>query len=148
MHTVRYWPIRQLSFPWPQMGTATLLAWMILCGMMPWCFILVLYLYISNIKPHVEAIVSGRGSYVRYSDEDRAQIGRYALKHGTATTVHKFKQRYPKICESSIRSIKQAYEKAIKEVQEYYGEDYDPDIHLIFSLPKKGGRKPSVMKKS
>ena len=62
--------------------------------------------------------------------------------------MHKFKQRYPKICESSIRSIKQAYEKAIKEVQEYYGEDYDPDIHLIFSLPKKGGRKPSVMKKS
>ena len=43
-----------------------------------------------------------------YRDEDRAAIGRNAAEHGNARAQKHFKNKYPELGESTVRSFKQS----------------------------------------
>lgn len=55
----------------------------------------------SNRKP--------RGTYVIYTDEDRARLGRYASVNGNERARKHFLSEYPKLSESTIRNFKKMY---------------------------------------
>ena len=65
-----------------------------------------------------------RNPYRRYSDTDRAVMGKYAAEHGNAEAVKKF----PGLRESTVRSFKKKYAQALES-----GEATD-------KLPSKRGR--------
>ena len=46
-------------------------------------------------------------SYVKYTPEDHYKIGKYGSKNGPAAAVRKFKSRFPKLTESTVRSLRQ-----------------------------------------
>ena len=54
-------------------------------------------------------------SYIRWTENDRYVIGKYSSEHGTAATVRKFKKKFPKIKESTVREFKKRYENQIRE---------------------------------
>ena len=50
-----------------------------------------------------------RGKYMKYSDADRAEIGRYALNFGSSKTMRAFKEKFPGLSESTVRGFKNCY---------------------------------------
>ena len=54
-----------------------------------------------------------RGPYLKFSPEEKAEIGRYASEHGVMKAMKRFEAKSVK--ESSIRDWKRAYEKELKE---------------------------------
>ena len=55
-----------------------------------------------------------RGRYEKYTDQQRFQIGKYAVENGTAASVRKYRPYFPKINESTIREIKRKYEVQVR----------------------------------
>jgi hypothetical protein len=51
-----------------------------------------------------------RGKYAQYSAAERAQIGRYAVRHGNAAAVRHFTRTLGRdISESSVRGMRDKY---------------------------------------
>ena len=59
----------------------------------------------------------GRGPYRKYTDQDRAHIGKNCSMHGAAATVSKFVQTFRNLNESAARTIRQKYEKELKQAE-------------------------------
>lgn len=47
-----------------------------------------------------------RGKYTKYTDSDRAAIGRYASENGTPKALKKFSSDFPGISECTVRNFK------------------------------------------
>ena len=47
---------------------------------------------------------------VKYTPEDRYKIVKYGSENGPASAVPKFKSRFPKLNESTVRSLRQKYQ--------------------------------------
>lgn len=58
-----------------------------------------------------------RKPYRRFSDTDRAVIGKYAAEHGNAEAMKRFKQEFPELPESTVRSFKIKYNNALESGQ-------------------------------
>lgn len=79
-----------------------------------------------------------RGEYLKFSEEDKVVIAKYASEHGVAKAVRHFQGKSVK--ESSVRDWKRIYEKELKDKRKNAtpGETIE-----ITSLPsKKQGRPP------
>ena len=65
---------------------------------------------------HEAASNSNRRStkYIKYTDTDRFNIGKYASEFGTASAVRHYKPIFPKLVESSVRSFKTKYESQLE----------------------------------
>ena len=59
----------------------------------------------------------GRGPYRKYTDQDRAQIGKYCSMHGAAATVRKFVSTFPNLNESTARTMRQKYKNKLKQAK-------------------------------
>ena len=53
-----------------------------------------------------------RESYVKYTP-DRCKIGKCSSENGPAAAVRKFKSRFPKLNESTVRSLRQKYKSEL-----------------------------------
>ncbi len=56
-----------------------------------------------------------RGSYVKFTPEQKAEVGKRAAEHGVAATVRYFGKRFPGLKESSVRTWRNAYTLEIKK---------------------------------
>lgn len=56
-----------------------------------------------------------RGSYQAFSPAERYNIGKHASEHGTASTLRKFKNLFPNLKESTVRSIRKKCEEELKQ---------------------------------
>ena len=54
----------------------------------------------------VEETKTRRSSYCKYAKTDRAEIGCYAVNHGVASAVRKFKGKFPAIKQQSVSNFK------------------------------------------
>lgn len=77
-----------------------------------------------------------RGNYLAYTPQDRAEIGKYCSQNGPASTVRKFSGKFPKLAESTVRSMKKSYEASLKTRKRKL--DFDGEITEL--VPKKRGR--------
>lgn len=56
-----------------------------------------------------------RGSYQTLSMTERYDIGKYAIENGTASTLRKFKNKFPTLKESAVRSICQKHQEELRK---------------------------------
>ena len=78
-----------------------------------------------------------RKPYRRFSDTDRAVIGKYAAEHGNAEAMKRFKQEFPELPESTVRSFKIKYNNAL-EAGQSSGE-------AIEKIPSKRRGRPKLL---
>ena len=62
----------------------------------------------------IEAEKKLRGSYTKYSDAQRHAIGKYASEYSTASTLKRYKNEFPELSESTVRSMRKKYEEEIQ----------------------------------
>lgn len=55
-----------------------------------------------------------RGSYTKYSDNQRHAIGKYASEYSTASTLRRYKDEFPELSESTVRTMRKKYEEEIR----------------------------------
>ena len=66
------------------------------------------------VKKSISEASPRRRSYTKFSVDDRCGIAKYAALHGTAATLRKFKPKFPKLHESTVRTFRDQYQKALK----------------------------------
>eukprot|EP00794_Sanderia_malayensis_P007876 gene7876-8726_t len=57
-----------------------------------------------------------RGKYQTYTEQKRAEIGRYASKNGIANALRQYKTELPALSESTVRGFKKAYIRELGNV--------------------------------
>ena len=65
------------------------------------------------IEKELDGSLKKRESYVKYTPEDPYKIGKYGSENGPAAAVRKFKSRFPKLNESTVRSLRQIYQSEL-----------------------------------
>ena len=78
-----------------------------------------------------------RKPYRRFSDTDRAVIGKYAAEHGNSEAMKRFKQEFPELPESTVRSFKIKYTNALESGQ--------PSGEAIDKIPSKRRGRPKLL---
>jgi len=78
-----------------------------------------------------------RKPYRRFSDTDRAIIGKYAAEHGNAEAMKRFKQEFPELPESTVRSFKIKYNNALESGESPGG--------AIDKIPSKRRGRPKLL---
>ena len=66
------------------------------------------------MKKSLAETKQSRGKYIKFSEEDCFTIGRYPAVHGPLAAVRKFKDQYPNLNESSVRTFRDKYNKKLK----------------------------------
>ena len=68
------------------------------------------------VQKQVQDASSGkRNQYVKYSDVDRFDIGKYANENGPAAAVRKFSSRFTALNESTVRTFRKKYREEVKK---------------------------------
>ena len=60
---------------------------------------------------------SKRKSYIKWTDKNRYDIGKYSAEYGTAAAIRKFRKNFPKIKESTAREFRKKYEEELREAK-------------------------------
>ena len=55
------------------------------------------------------------GSYTKFTDVDRFQIGRYASENGNKKALIHFKNKFPGLKESTVRTFKKQHQEELKK---------------------------------
>ena len=80
---------------------------------------------------------AARGSYVKYTDADRAEIGKYSRENSTAATLKKFRTRYPNLNKSTVRGMRSAYNRTLASLKRQHGGSFNPDVHNVKEIRKQ-----------
>jgi len=83
-----------------------------------------------------ESGVKGRGTYQRYSGKERAEIGNYAVAHGTSAAFNHFITEFPALKYTTICEWK-------KVIIDISGKD--PDHKSVTELPDQKRGRPSML---
>ena len=75
-----------------------------------------------------------RGKYEKYTPRVKAQIGNYALQHGTSAAIRRFKDNFPNLKWSTVNDWKSAIIKKVKQGSS--------SIHIQELVDDKRGRPP------
>ena len=80
----------------------------------------------NNEVEHVVELQRGkmRGTYTKFTPEQKAEIGKQAVEHGVAATVRYYKKRFPGIKESSVCTWKNVYTSEIGKRRREGSEDF------------------------
>ena len=60
----------------------------------------------ASVTRSLSEVNPKRGRYLKFSDEDRFEIGKYAALHGPKSTIIKFKKEHPQLKESTVRAFR------------------------------------------
>jgi len=93
-----------------------------------------------------------RKPYRRFSETDRAAIGKYAAEHGNAEAMKRFKTEFPELPESTVRSFKIKYKDALESGSSSIDKipskrrgrpqllgEYDAQVQQFVKVLHKGG---------
>ena len=68
----------------------------------------------ASVTRSLSEVNPKRGRYLKFSDEDRFEIGKYAALHGPKSTIIKFKKEHPHLKESTVRAFREKYYSSLK----------------------------------
>ena len=78
--------------------------------------------YESSKEASERAEKKPREKYTKYSDSQRHAIGKYASEYSTASTLRRYKDEFPELSESTVRTMRKKSEeelrKALKQKRE------------------------------
>ena len=63
----------------------------------------------ASVTRSLSEVNPKRGRYLKFSDEDLFEIGKYAALHGPKSTIIKFKKEHPQLKESTVRAFREKY---------------------------------------
>lgn len=82
-----------------------------------------------------------RGTYMKYSSKQRANIGKYALENGNERARRHFSAQFPNLNESTVRNFKRAYKSQLaKQTKQHLIPQPITEI-----VPKPRGRPPILL---
>lgn len=84
------------------------------------------------VASSIDSIKPSRSSYKKYTPKDRYRIGKYASETGSTAAVRKFKDKFPKLNESTVREFRKKYQDQLKAAEKIGSA---PDKELI-PLPR------------
>lgn len=82
-----------------------------------------------------------RGTYTKYSNKQRADIGKYALENGNERAIRHFSAQFPNLKESTVRNFKKAYKN---ELDKQRKQQLIPQP-VTEIVPKPRGRPPILL---
>ena len=68
----------------------------------------------ASVTRSLSEVNPKRGRYLKFSDEDRFEIGKYAALHGPKSTIRTFKKEHPQLKESTVRAFREKYHSSLK----------------------------------
>ena len=68
----------------------------------------------ASVTRSLSEVNPKRGRYLKFSAEDRFEIGKYAALHGPKLTIIKFKKEHPQLKESTVRAFREKYHSSLK----------------------------------
>ena len=73
-------------------------------------------LEVTKVYSSQESSGNGKrhGPYSKFTPQVKAQLGKYAAKHGVASTLQRYAKSYPDLKESSVRTWRDGYNKELK----------------------------------
>ena len=71
--------------------------------------------YESSKEASERAEKKPRGKYTKYSDSQRHAIGKYASEYSTASTLRRYKDEFPELSESTVRTMRKKYEEELRK---------------------------------
>ena len=80
-----------------------------------------------------------RGTYTKYTTEQKAQIGKRAVEEGVVSTIRYYAKKYPNLKESSAHDWRNAY---TLELKKRCGEG---DESAVMELPEKKRGRPLLI---
>ena len=63
---------------------------------------------------HFNSVMAG-GSYIKFMDIDHFQIGRYVGENGNKKVLIHFKNKFPGLNESTVRTVKNQHQEELKK---------------------------------
>ena len=63
----------------------------------------------------IQNISSSRESYAKYSPIERYDIGKFASETGDAAAVRKYRKKFPRLNESTVRGFRKKYQQIISK---------------------------------
>ena len=95
----------------------------------------------ANLDQHTKKPKNLRGKYTKYSDKQRATIGKYASQNGIERTRKHFLVQFLNLNESTVRYFKKSYLKLMKEQRN------NDNSQPVTSIPMQlRGRPPMLLK--
>ena len=96
----------------------------------------------NNEVKHVVELQRGktRGTYTKFTPEQKAEVGKRAAEHGVAATVCYYKKWFPGIKESSVRTWKNVYTSEIGKSRREGSE-----VFTVQKLPEKKRGRPFLL---
>ena len=70
---------------------------------------------LSAIENEIEQTKKKRSNYIKWTDKERYEIGKYASQNGVAAAVRHYKNKYDKLNESTVRGFKSRVEEDLKK---------------------------------
>ena len=68
----------------------------------------------ASVTRSLSEVNAKRGRDLKFSNEDRFEIGKYAALHGPKSTIIKFKKEHPQLKESTVRAFWEKYQSSLK----------------------------------
>ena len=56
-----------------------------------------------------------RGKYTKYSDSERHAIRKYASEYSTTSTLRRYKDEFPELSKSTVRTMEKKYEEWLRK---------------------------------
>ena len=78
--------------------------------------------YESSKEANERAEKKPRGKYTKYSDSQRHAIGKYASEYSTASTLRRYKDEFPELSKSTVRTMRKKYEEELRKALQQKGE--------------------------
>ena len=69
----------------------------------------------GSAKKAERNVSNKRGKYIKYLGVQRYEIGKYSSEYSTASTLLKYKDEFPLLNESTVRSMRQKYEEELRQ---------------------------------
>ena len=69
----------------------------------------------GSAKKAERNVSNKRGKYIKYLAVQRYEIGKYASEYNRASTLRKYKDEFPLLNESTVRSMRQKYEEELRQ---------------------------------
>ena len=81
-----------------------------------------------------------RGKYAKYSDQQRAKIGKYVSEHGNERARRHFLAEFPSLRESTVRYFKALYQQKLRDERK---KEYPQPVTALPIQPR--GRPPLLL---
>jgi len=107
---------------------------------------------VQSLLSQQDGVRRKRKPYRRFSETDRATIGKYAAEHGNAEAMKRFKTEFPELPESTVRSFKIKYKDALESGESSIDKipskrrgrpqllgEYDAQVQQFVRVLQKGG---------